>query len=81
MRSEPSDRVAMERSTQEVMWQRKGRPIVRRIVTLDLHLRRGYVAQRDWLTNRFIDDLIRPVDLRSYNRLKTYLMRMIAILR
>ena len=36
-----SDRVAIEQSTEEVTWQRKGHPIVGRIVTLDLHLRRG----------------------------------------
>ena len=37
------------------------------IVTVDRHLKAGYVAQSDSPVNRFENDLMSLVDLRSYN--------------
>ena len=66
-RSEPSDQIAINDSDEKVTWQREKRSITREISALDFHLKRGYVAQRDYSANRYIHDLIRAVDMRSYN--------------
>ena len=40
---------------------------MRRIVTIDGHLRRGYVAHPNSSANHFLKDLISAVDQKSYN--------------
>ena len=73
-RSGASDHVAIKRSKREVTWQPAERLIMRRIMTVDGHLRRGrggggggYVAHLDSSANHFLSDLISAVDRRSYN--------------
>ena len=56
-----------QRSNREAMWQREKHTIARRIVTVDDHLKAGYVAYPDLSANRFLEDLISVVDQRSYN--------------
>ena len=62
-----SNHVAIKRSKREVTWQHAERLIAQRIVTVDGHLRRGYVMQSNSSVNHFLNDLISAVDQRSYN--------------